>query len=123
MIPGRVSIYVATEPLDLRRSFDGLAAVVREVLRQDPLSGALFLFFNRAADRCKALWWDRSGYCLLYKRLERGAFRAPRAITPGATSVIIDAAELAKILEGIALAPSKLRRAVPFAETAPPPAP
>lgn len=55
MIPGRVSIYVATEPLDLRRSFDGLAAVVREVLRQDPLSGALFLFFNRAADRCKAL--------------------------------------------------------------------
>ncbi|XXY52849.1 IS66 family insertion sequence element accessory protein TnpB [Sorangium sp. So ce269] len=61
MIPGRVSIYVATEPLDLRRSFDGLAAVVREVLRQDPLSGALFLFFNREADRCKALWWDRSG--------------------------------------------------------------
>ncbi|WP_437554778.1 IS66 family insertion sequence element accessory protein TnpB [Sorangium sp. So ce367] len=69
MIPGRVSIYVATEPLDLRRSFDGLAAVVREVLRQDPLSGALFLFFNRAADRCKALWWDRSGYCLLYNHL------------------------------------------------------
>ncbi|AUX28166.1 MULTISPECIES: IS66 family insertion sequence element accessory protein TnpB [Sorangium] len=67
MIPGRVAIYVATEPLDLRRSFDGLAAVVREVLRQDPLSGALFLFFNRAADRVKALWWDRSGYCLLYK--------------------------------------------------------
>ncbi|WP_437586811.1 IS66 family insertion sequence element accessory protein TnpB [Sorangium sp. So ce1000] len=58
MIPGRVSIYVATEPLDLRRSFDGLAAVVREVLRQDSPSGALFLFFNRAADRCKALWWD-----------------------------------------------------------------
>jgi transposase len=123
MIPGRVSIYVATEPLDLRRSFDGLAAVVREVLREDPLSGALFLFFNRAADRRKALWWDRSGYCLLYKRLERGAFRVPRAVTPGATSVVIDAAELAKILEGIALSPSKLRRVVPFAETAPPPAP
>ena len=115
MIPGRVSIYVATEPLDLRRSFDGLASVVREVLRQDPLSGALFLFFNRAADRCKA--------CLLYKRLERGAFRAPRAVAPGATSVVIDAAELAKILEGIALSPSKLRREVRLAETAPPPAP
>jgi transposase len=123
MIPGRVSIYVATEPLDLRRSFDGLAAIVREVLRQDPLSGALFLFFNRAADRCKALWWDRSGYCLLYKRLERGTFRAPRAVTPGATSVVIDAAELAKILEGIALAPSKLRREVRLAEAASPPAP
>jgi transposase len=120
MIPGRVSIYVATEPLDLRRSFDGLAAVVREVLRQDPLSGALFLFFNRAADRVKALWWDRSGYCLLYKRLERGTFRIPGAVTPGATSVIIDAAELAKILEGIALAPSKLRREIRLAEAAPP---
>ncbi|MGK3981503.1 IS66 family insertion sequence element accessory protein TnpB [Sorangium sp. So ce136] len=123
MIPGRVSIYVATEPLDLRRSFDGLAAVVREVLRQDPLSGALFLFFNRAADRVKALWWDRSGYCLLYKRLERGTFRAPRAVTPGATSVVIDAAELAKILEGIALPPSKMRREIRLAEAAPPPAP
>ncbi|WP_433928248.1 IS66 family insertion sequence element accessory protein TnpB [Sorangium cellulosum] len=118
-----MSIYVATEPLDLRRSFDGLAAVVREVLREDPLSGALFLFFNRAADRCKALWWDRSGYCLLYKRLERGTFRVPRAITPGGTSVIIDAAELAKILEGIALSPSKLRREVRLAEAASPPAP
>ncbi|KYG01807.1 IS66 family insertion sequence element accessory protein TnpB [Sorangium sp. So ce1151] len=123
MIPGRVAIYVATEPLDLRRSFDGLAAVVREVLRQDPLSGALFLFFNRAADRVKALWWDRSGYCLLYKRLERGTFRAPRAVTPGATSVVIDAAELAKILEGIALPPSKMRREIRLAEAAPPPAP
>ncbi|WP_437665497.1 IS66 family insertion sequence element accessory protein TnpB [Sorangium sp. So ce1182] len=123
MIPGRVAIYVATEPLDLRRSFDGLAAVVREVLRQDPLSGALFLFFNRAADRVKALWWDRSGYCLLYKRLERGTFRAPRAVTPGATSVVIDAAELAKILEGIVLPPSKMRREIRLAEAAPPPAP
>ena len=122
MIPGRVAIYVATEPLDLRRSFDGLAAVVREVLRQDPLSGALFLFFNRAADRVKALWWDRSGYCLLYKRLERGTFRVPRAVTPGATSVVIDAAELAKILEGITLAPSKLRRQVRLAEAEPTPA-
>ncbi|WP_438006174.1 IS66 family insertion sequence element accessory protein TnpB [Sorangium sp. So ce321] len=123
MIPGRVAIYVATEPLDLRRSFDGLAAVVREVLRQDPLSGALFLFFNRASDRVKALWWDRSGYCLLYKRLERGTFRAPRAVTPGATSVVIDAAELARILEGIALPPSKMRREFRLAEAAPPPAP
>lgn len=124
MIPGRVAIYVATEPLDLRRSFDGLAAVVREVLRQDPLSGALFLFFNRAADRVKALWWDRSGYCLLYKRLEHGSFRIPRAVTPGATSVVIDAAELAKILEGIALPPSKLRRReVRLAQAAPPAAP
>ncbi len=109
MIPARMAIYVATERLDLRRSFDGLAGVVREVLREDPLSGALFMFFNKAADRVKILWWDRSGYCLLYKRLERGTFRVPQGLEPGATSVAIEAAEMAKILEGISLPPSKQR--------------
>jgi transposase len=109
MIPARMAIYVATERLDLRRSFDGLAGVVREVLREDPLSGALFMFFNKTADRVKILWWDRSGYCLLYKRLERGTFRVPQALEPGARSVAIEAAEMAKILEGISLPPSKQR--------------
>ena len=109
MMPGRAAIFVATEPLDLRRSFDGLAAVARDVMGQDPLSGALFLFFNRAHDRVKVLWWDRSGYCILYKRLERGAFRVPRAMSPNGTHVTIDASELAKILEGIALPPSQQR--------------
>ena len=109
MIPARASIFVATEPLDLRKSFDGLSGIVKGVLRHDPLSGALFLFFNRAADRLKVLWWDRTGYCILYKRLERGTFRIPRALTPGSTSVTLEAAELARILEGIALPPSKQR--------------
>jgi len=64
-----MAIYVATERRDLRCSFDGLAGVVREVLRDNPLSGALFMFFNKSADRVKILWWDRTGFCLLYKRL------------------------------------------------------
>jgi transposase len=109
MIPARMAIYVSTDRLDLRRSFDGLAGVVREVLRQDPLSGALFMFFNKGADRVKILWWDRTGYCLLYKRLERGTFRVPQGLEPGAKSVTIEATEMAKILEGIALPPSKQR--------------
>jgi len=109
VIPARMSIYVATERLDLRRSFDGLAGVVRERLREDPLSGALFMFFNKQADRVKILWWDRTGFCLLYKRLERGTFRVPRGLEPGATSVTIEAAEMAKILEGIELPPRKHR--------------
>lgn len=109
MIPSRMAIYVATERLDLRRSFDGLAGVVREVLREDPLSGALFMFFNKTADRVKILWWDRSGYCLLYKRLERGTFRVPQGLEPGAKSVTIEASEMAKLLEGICLPPSKQR--------------
>jgi transposase len=109
MIPARTAIFVATERFDLRRSFDGLAGIVKEILRQDPLSGALFMFFNKAADKMKIVWWDKNGYCMLYKRLERGTFRIPLPVEPGAQSVIIEAAEMAKILEGIAL-PSGKRR-------------
>jgi transposase len=104
MVPAKMPIYCATSPVDLRRSFDGLAAAAKEVLGKDPRSGALFLFVNRAGDRLKALWWDRTGYCLLYKRLERGVFRFPSAMRPGDTSVAIEAAEFAKILEGLDLA-------------------
>ncbi len=109
MIPARTAIFVATERFDLRRSFDGLAGIVKEVLRQDPLSGALFMFFNKAADKMKIVWWDKNGYCMLYKRLERGTFRIPLPVEPGAQSVIIEATEMAKILEGIALPPGKRR--------------
>ncbi len=109
MIPARTAIFVATERFDLRRSFDGLAGIVKEILRQDPFSGALFMFFNKAADKMKIIWWDKSGYCVLYKRLERGTFRIPQAIEPGARSVVIEAVEMAKILEGVALPPSKRR--------------
>lgn len=110
MMPRRgVAIFAATEPVDMRRSFDGLAANARDHLQQDPAGGALFLFVNRDRDRLKALWWDRNGYCILYKRLERGAFRLPSALAPGERSVRIGAEELAKILEGIELPPSKQR--------------
>lgn len=107
MIPKSMAIFVATERIDLRRSFDGLSGVVRDVLRKDPLSGALFLFFNKAADKMKVIWWDRTGYCVLYKRLERGTFRIPREIEAGAHSVAIGATEMAMILEGVALPPGK----------------
>jgi transposase len=72
-----VRIYLATGATDLRRSIDGLAAVVRERFGVDPLSGHLFLFRNRRGDRLKILVWDRSGFCVLYKRLEQGTFAWP----------------------------------------------
>ncbi|HSY21128.1 MAG TPA: IS66 family insertion sequence element accessory protein TnpB [Polyangiaceae bacterium] len=103
MLPAKMPIYCATTPVDLRRSFDGLAASAKEALGKDPRSGALFLFVNKAGNRLKALWWDRTGYCLLYKRLERGVFRFPSAMRPGDMSVTIEAAEFAKILEGLDL--------------------
>jgi transposase len=72
MLHSRMAIYAATAPIDLRRAFDGLAAAAREQLGHDPKSGALFLFVNKAGDRLKALWWDKTGFCLLCKRLECG---------------------------------------------------
>jgi transposase len=108
MLSSRMAIYAATAPIDLRRSFDGLAAAAREQLGHDPKNGALFLFVNKVGDRLKALWWDRTGYCLLCKRLERGRFRIPALLRPGDTSIALDAQEFARILEGLDLPRSKL---------------
>jgi transposase len=108
MVPASTRIFVCTQPVDMRRSFEGLAKCTRELLEHDPASGALFLFTGRRATSLKALWWDKSGYCILYKKLARGVFRIPTAES-GATSVLIDARELALILEGIEL-PTRKRR-------------
>ena len=106
MIPVGVKIYAAAAPVDMRRGFVGLAEATRAQLAQDPGSGALFVFTNRRRDRLKLLWHDRTGFCLLYKNLDCGFFRIPEA-APGATSVAIDPAEMAAILEGIQLPASK----------------
>lgn len=123
--PNRMRIFAATAPIDLRRSVDGLAAAAREQMGYDPQNGSLFLFVNKRGNRLKALWWDRTGFCILYKRLEKGLFRMPCALRPGETSVAIDAQEFAKILEGIWLGRSRVTRPKPPAPTnvAPTPAP
>lgn len=100
-LPPTVRVFLAVEPADMRRSLDGLAALTREVLKRDPLSGHLFVFRNRRSDRVKVLLWDRSGLCLWYKRLERGQFKFPVVDGP---EVEVEAAELALLLEGIDLA-------------------
>lgn len=96
----------------MRRSFDALSACVRDQLGHEPMSGALFLFVNARRDRLKALWWDKSGFCILYKRLEEGTFRVPSVLLAHETSVEIDARELVKILEGIGLSRSKRKSIV-----------
>lgn len=109
MIDRNVAIYVSLQPVDMRRSFDGLAAAAKETFQREPDSGALFVFASKRGHRVKILWWDRTGYCLLQKRLEWGAFRLPRGLDENATSVSIDVAELAKILEGVELPPKRHR--------------
>ena len=102
MIPSDVRIFVCTERQDMRRSFDALALVVRESLALDPESGALFVFASKRSNRVKVLWFDRNGYCILYKRLHGALFELPEASDSGARAVAIDARALATILRGVA---------------------
>jgi transposase len=103
-----VRVFVHLGPTDMRRSFDGLAAIVREIIQADPMSGHLFVFFNRRRDRVKILVWDRTGLCLWYKRLEEGVFKLPEvSASDPPSSVEMNWADLSLILEGIDLAGAK----------------
>jgi len=110
MLPASTRIWVCLTPLDMRKSFDGMAVAVREILGKDPESDGLFVFCNKRGNRLKAMWWDRTGYALMYKRLEWGFFRIPEALAANATSVHVDVKELSRILEGIGLPPKKHRK-------------
>lgn len=111
-----VRIYLCTASTDMRKGFDSLAALVREGLGYDPLSGHLFLFVGRHKDRLKLLYWDKDGFALWYKRLEEGTFRLPAAkseIGRGGkvgASVELKASELAMLLAGIDLTSIKQRK-------------
>ena len=98
--PAGVRLYLASEPTDLRRSFDGLSTTVQSAFGKSPMSGDLFIFLNRRGTQVRILFWDRDGYCVLMKRLERGTFRRVKRVD-GASHVEIDVGELAMLLEGI----------------------
>jgi transposase len=110
-LPPSVRIYLAVEPVDLRRGHDGLAAIVRTQWDLDVYGGHLFVFLGRRRDRCKILFFDRGGFVLYYKRLERGRFRAPQVRADGA-AVQLDATALAMLLDGIDV--SGVRRPTPW---------
>jgi transposase len=101
MIRLPATIYVATAPIDLRLSFDRLAGLVRDRLGADPRGEALYVFHNRARTHLKLLWHDATGYCVVYKRLDRGTCRIPLAIPADAVRVSVSARELALVFEGI----------------------
>lgn len=100
-------IWLAAEAADMRSGFDRLAERVKTVIGEDPLSGHLFVFRSRRGDRLKILVWDRDGFVLWYKRLEKGVFKMPR-VDGGARSVEMRASELAMVLDGIDV--SRLKR-------------
>ena len=105
-------IFVCTQPTDMRRGFDGLCGMAEHVLRQDPLSGHLFVFRNRARNRLKLLYWDGDGLAIWYKRLERGTFQLPTDLSPANDKQVgaeITASELSWLLNGIDLASVRRR--------------
>lgn len=104
----RVRIYLATEPCDMRKSFRGLSGLVREKLRQDPLSGHVFAFVNRRRTMLKLLTHIQTGFAIYHLRLSRGTFQLP-TVEAGQTRVALDPATLTLILEGIELKGVKRR--------------
>ena len=108
-LPPSVRIHVATAPVDFRKQIDGIALVVEQTLRLEARSGHLFVVFNRRGDQVRILFWDRQGYCLVSKRLERGVFRLPWDREKVSSHVQMEAAELALVLEGIDLRGAKRR--------------
>lgn len=103
-IPRSVRIYIASAPTDMRRSIDGLMALVTDELKEDAYSGHLFVFLSRRADRVKILTWDNGGFVLYYKRLEQGRFR-PLQVDASATAVELSPTQLMMLLDGIDLNP------------------
>jgi transposase len=101
MIPHGVEIFVGLEPIDLRWSFDRLAGAVAERVGREARSGALFVFFGKRRDALKVLFFDGTGLCVFYKRLDRGMFRLPESGVEGATTVVIEERVLDDLLDGI----------------------
>lgn len=111
MIPHGVEIFVGLEPIDLRWGFDRLAGLVEERIQRKARSGALFVFFGKRRSALKVLFFDGSGLCLFYKRLDKGVFRIPEGLAPDATSVVIEERALDDLLDGIDLeTPSQPKR-------------
>ncbi len=98
--PASVRIFLCLEPADMRRSFDGLSGMVRSIIRESPTCGHLFVFRNRRRDRVKILWWDRDGYAIFYKRLEKGTFHFPVPSDRDGQRCEVDQRDFAMILEG-----------------------
>ncbi len=112
MIPHGVEVFVGLEPIDLRWSFDRLAGIVTERIGREARSGALFVFFGKRRDALKVLFFDGTGMCVFYKRLDRGTFRLPEPTDEGAMTVEVDERVLDDLLDGIDVQPRARQESV-----------
>jgi transposase len=109
-LPASVRVYLCTVPCDMRRSFDGLHALVSEAMQLDAFGGHLFVFSNRRRDRVKILYWDRDGFAVWAKRLEEGTYAMPFGEDAGEPRREITAQELGALLSGIDLSVAQRRK-------------
>jgi transposase len=106
----QIRAFLYRRPTDLRKSFHGLVALTQSELKQDPLSGSLFVFFNRRRDRVKILYWGQSGFCIWYQQLEQGTYQIPDATSlPEPDTLEVTRSQLSLILDGIDLASVRQR--------------
>lgn len=118
-LPPSVKIFVATEPVDARKSFNGLTCFVRDALGGDPQDGHMYAFINRRGDMIQILFWDRTGFVIMRKRLEAGTFRLAREADGSASHVEIDVAALWLLLEGIEVEGARRRKRYKTPEPSP----
>jgi len=108
-LPSSVKIFIYTQPADMRSGFNKLSMLTESFMLNDPFSGHLFVFFNKTGDKCKILFWDRTGFVIWYKRLEEGTYEKLK-YPPKTSSLEIDVAKLSWILEGIDLLKARRRK-------------
>ena len=106
MIPAGVQVFVALEPVDMRYGFERLSGMVREHIGYEPRCGALFVFVGRRRETLKILFWDGSGMCVFYKRLDQGTFTLPPTQAEGVRHVEVDDVVLEALLDGVELSSS-----------------
>jgi transposase len=110
MIPAGVEIFMATEPVDMRCGFNRLSGIALEHLGQDPRSGALFVFYGKRRHALKILFFDGTGVCLFYKRLDKGRFRIPALQHPEATHIELEESALEALLDAVEVVESKRKK-------------
>lgn len=109
-LPPQIRVFLYRFPTDMRKSFNGLLALTESVLKQDPLSGSLFVFVNRRRDRIKILYWGQTGYCIWYQQLQKGTYQLPdEGELEERATVEVTRAQLSLILDGIDLSSARQR--------------
>ena len=107
----QIRVFLYRRPTDMRKSFHGLIALTEAELKQDPLSGSLFVFVNRRRDRIKILYWGETGFCIWYQQLQQGTYQLPRHDSLDEQDTLeVTRAQLSLILDGIDLTSARQRR-------------